>query len=205
MKLKNIPLKDIYPAKMHFRKTFSVAGLAKSIKEIGLLSPIIVRKAGKHYEIIDGHRRWGAYVKLKYPEIPCIVLTDIKDDKALMLHLSLNMVRQDLSLVEEANMYYDLWKYGDLSIRQISDKTGIPVSKIYDKLKALGSPPEVFKKMELCESRPLSKLKPSEIAKVEKEVRLQSIKETLAKNSKKNEIKFKKSLKFKNKLPTPED
>lgn len=190
MIFKNIPTKNIFPSKENVRKTYFVDDLVESIKSIGLLCPIAVREKDKHYEIIHGHRRWGAYKKLKYSEIPCVIFPEIKDNTELLLmRLVENVVRNNLTPQEEANVYYELCKNRGFSIRQISDKTGIPKSTIHRKMQFLKFPLFVQEKIESGE---LSHRGTKEFMKASETIKDELIKEALAKKLTVEEIEFKR-------------
>lgn len=103
-KLETIFLHEIHPGKYQPRKSFdqnSLKELADSIKEKGILQPIIVRKDGDAYEIIAGERRWRAAQIAGFKSVPAIIC-DIKDNDAIAFSLIENIQRQDLNPIEEA-------------------------------------------------------------------------------------------------------
>ncbi len=82
--------------------------LASSIKEHGILMPLIVRVEGENqYEIVCGHRRHAAAVSLKLPDVPCIV-KDLSDDEALTYQIIENLQRKNLGPIEEARAFVQL-------------------------------------------------------------------------------------------------
>lgn len=103
-KLETIFLHEIHPGKYQPRKNFdqnSLKELADSIKEKGILQPIIVRKIRNEYEIIAGERRWRAAQIAGFKSVP-VIICDIKDSDAIAFSLIENIQRQDLNPIEEA-------------------------------------------------------------------------------------------------------
>src|SRR5579875_207622 len=84
--------------------------LAESIDQVGLLQPLVVRRLGDKYEVIAGHRRLLATRKLGWPKVRCVVVDDESDDEALAARLHENVVRRDISPVEEAAFYAELFE-----------------------------------------------------------------------------------------------
>jgi ParB/RepB/Spo0J family partition protein len=114
--------------------------LAESIKEEGLLEPIIVRKKGESFEIIAGERRWRAYQFAELKEIPAII-KNVDDIEAKEISLVENWHRLDLEPNEKENFVNHLWKDGEKSgryksIRNMSDKTGVPFATLKDLISA---------------------------------------------------------------------
>jgi len=98
------PIEDIKPNKSQPRKTFStekLEELAASIREKGIIQPLVVRKIGDHFELIAGERRWRASQRAGLREVP-VVIQDVSDDTAGERALSENIQREDLNAVEEA-------------------------------------------------------------------------------------------------------
>ena len=103
---------DLYPNKFQPRKIFdedSLNDLEKSIKERGIIQPIIVRKSNENskYEIIAGERRWLAAQKAGLHEVP-VVVTEADDLKSLEFAIGENVQRNDLNPLEEAQGYQRL-------------------------------------------------------------------------------------------------
>lgn len=133
MKLEYISLEKIRPNPFQPRETFNkekIEELAESIKEKGLIEPILVRKKGETYEIIAGERRWRAYQFAGLRDIPVLV-KDVDDLEAREISLIENWHRIDLEPNEKEKFIYRLWEQGKEigryeSIRDIAKKTGIP-------------------------------------------------------------------------------
>lgn len=102
-----LSINRIKPNKKQPRRYFDdekIAALAESLKEHGLLQPIIVKKLGDDYQIIAGERRWRAAKKARLKEVPVIIM-DISDAHILEVSLIENIQRQDLNPIEEANAF----------------------------------------------------------------------------------------------------
>lgn len=99
-----LPLSKLKPGKYQTRKTMhdeSIQELADSIKEKGILNPIVVRKVGNNYEILAGERRFRAATLLGLAEVPVTIL-QATDEEALAIGLIENLQREDLNIVETA-------------------------------------------------------------------------------------------------------
>lgn len=106
----NIPLSKIIPNKRQPREDFASEKqkeLIASIKEKGVIQPILVRQQNDNFEIIAGERRWRAAQELKFQEIP-VIIKDADDKNALELALIENLQRDDLNPIEEARAYQRL-------------------------------------------------------------------------------------------------
>jgi ParB/RepB/Spo0J family partition protein len=89
--------------------------LAQSIAELGLLQPLIVRPVGEKFEVVAGHRRLLATRKVGLPRVQCLVVTQENDEEVTASRLHENIYRQDMSPVEEAAVYAELFeKYLDV-------------------------------------------------------------------------------------------
>ena len=108
-----LPISDLSPNKFQPRKVFDEEGLndlTSSIKERGIIQPIIVRKSDNienKFEIIAGERRWLAAQKVGLHEVP-VVITDADDLKSLEFAIIENIQRKDLNPIEEAKGYQRL-------------------------------------------------------------------------------------------------
>ncbi|GAB6168753.1 ParB/RepB/Spo0J family partition protein [Clostridium carnis] len=108
------------------RKAFDnekIAELAQSIKEHGIVQPILLRKQGKNYIIVAGERRWRAAKLLSLKEIPAIVM-DLTEKEVLEISLIENIQRQDLNPIEEAIAYKRLLNEFDLTQEELSKRIG---------------------------------------------------------------------------------
>ncbi len=119
-------INKIKPNKKQPRKYFDeekITMLAESIKEHGMIQPIIVQKEEEDYRIIAGERRWRAAKKANLKEVP-VVIMDITESAVLQISLIENIQRQDLNPIEEANAYKRLIGDFDLTQEELSKKIG---------------------------------------------------------------------------------
>ncbi len=148
-----IDVKSIGPNPQQPRKSFSageLAGLAQSIKENGLLQPLLLRPAptipGK-YELVAGERRLRAVQKLGWKEVPAVT-RDVDDDTLLVLALVENLQREALNPMEEAEGYQVLMDNHGLSHAQIGRSVGKSRSTIANMVRLLHLPVAVRKYLE---------------------------------------------------------
>ncbi len=125
-KIIEIDINKVQPDKMQPRKNFNddtLEELALSIKNVGIISPIIVKKKGNFYEIISGERRFRAAKKLKLKKIP-IIVKDYDDLVSLEVSLIENIQRENLNPIEEALTYKIFQDKFNLNQEQIAEKVG---------------------------------------------------------------------------------
>ena len=137
--VKNIKIIEIEPNKEQARKTFdeeSIDELANSIKEYGVIQPIIVTKKDKYYEIVAGERRWRASKRAGLTEIPAIVR---EDDERRNREISLieNIQREDLNPIEKARGIKVLMEEYDLTQQKVADILGKSRSSIANTVRIL--------------------------------------------------------------------
>lgn len=128
------------------RKTFdknSILELAQSIKENGLIQPIMVRPSPTGYALVAGERRFKAFQLLKRDTIPAIVAESSVNDSE-NLSLIENIQRMDLSAIEEALAYQSLIENQNLTQEQLANKIGKSQSAVANKLRLLQLSPEVI-------------------------------------------------------------
>ena len=138
-------ISEIKPNKGQPRKTFrpeELAELADSIKQNGILQPLLVRKKGSEYEIVAGERRYQAAKTAGLTEIP-VVVRDISDDDVFKLALIENLQRSDLSPLEEAQGYRQLIKEKGLTQEELAKLLSKSRSAITNTLRLLDLPKEV--------------------------------------------------------------
>ncbi|MDQ3937477.1 MAG: ParB/RepB/Spo0J family partition protein, partial [Chloroflexota bacterium] len=127
--VRQVPLERIEASSNQPRMTFdesALAELAASIKEHGVLQPILVRPiAGRpqHYELVAGERRWRASRLAGQRDIPALI-EQLDDDTALEIGLIENLQREDLSPLEEAMMYQRMTAEHGYSVRRLAQKIG---------------------------------------------------------------------------------
>jgi len=123
-----------------------IEGLALSIKEKGVLSPLLVRSMNGRYEIIAGDRRYIASKLAKINDVPCIVM-NVQDNEALEIALTENLQRKDLDIFEEADgLKYLKEKYG-YNNKKIAKKIGKKLSTVQEIYDVSQIPEEI---RELC-------------------------------------------------------
>ncbi len=140
-----ISIHDVKPNANQPRKVFDeekIAELAESIRENGIIQPLIVRKKGKTYEIVAGERRWRASVKAELKEVPCIV-RDIDDEQNMLLAIVENMQREDLNPLEEAEGLNQMISTYGLTQEQVSKSVGKSRPYIANSLRLLKLPDEI--------------------------------------------------------------
>ena len=144
---------ELSPNKFQPRKNFdeeSLNELTNSIKERGIIQPIIVRKSSDNktkFEIVAGERRWLAAQRAKLHEVP-IVITDIDDLKSLEFAIVENVQRNDLNPLEEAQGYKRLIDEFSYDQEKVSKFIGKSRSYITNSLRLLTLPQEIFTMIE---------------------------------------------------------
>ncbi|MDA9731457.1 ParB/RepB/Spo0J family partition protein [Candidatus Pelagibacter sp.] len=157
-KTNKLPLSDIVPNKFQPRKNFdeeNLDDLTNSIKERGVIQPIIVRKSNSNnskYEIIAGERRWLAARKAGLHEIP-VVVTVADDLKSLEFAIVENVQRHDLNPLEEAQGYKRLIDEFSYDQEKVSKFIGKSRSYITNSLRLLNLPKNV---LELIEAKKIT-------------------------------------------------
>lgn len=132
----------LYQPRKNFEKT-SLEELAQSIRENGILQPVIVRKrAAGGFEIIAGERRWRAAQIAGLHEVPAI-LKEYTDREALQLALIENIQREDLDAIEEAESYQRLMQEFNYSQAQVAERVGKERSTVANSIRLIGLPNEI--------------------------------------------------------------
>ena len=129
----------VEPNRKQPRKMFdkdSLDELTKSVKQYGVLQPIIVKKTGNRYEIVAGERRWRAAQAAGLSEVP-VVVRDYDDQKAKEIAIIENIQRTDLNPIEEALAYKSLIEEYNLTQEELSDKVSKNRSTITNSLRLL--------------------------------------------------------------------
>ncbi len=142
--LKEIPLNQIH-VRSNYRKTFkdaSLAELSQSIKENGVVEPIIVRTNSSGYEIVAGERRFRASQLAKMVTIPAII-RDIADGDVLKIQIIENVQREGVPFMEEADGIKKLRDECTLDIKEIAKMVGKSDAYVYMQLKLTSMPEEV--------------------------------------------------------------
>ena len=144
-KILRINIADIQPNEQQPRKNFSdsqMESLVNSIREHGVLQPIIVRPTSKGYKIIAGERRWRASKQLGIKELRAIV-KNADSLKTIELALVENIQREDLNPIEKATAFSELKAHFSLTQEQIAKNVGQDRSTIANTLRLLDLPEEV--------------------------------------------------------------
>ena len=138
-------INDVEPNRDQPRKHFeedALLELADSIKQFGILQPLIVQKRNDYYEIIAGERRWRAARQAGLEDIPAMVL-EAEEDEVMELALIENLQRQDLNPIEEAEGYERLMKQFGLTQEQVAKRVVKSRSAVANALRLLALPTEV--------------------------------------------------------------
>ena len=144
---RTLPVAFLQPGKYQPRKTFDeqpLADLAASIKEKGVLSPILVRPIGPdRYEIVAGERRWRASQIAKLHDVP-VVVREMADADALEIGIIENVQRTDLNAVEEALAYRQLMAEPfNRTQEEVASHVGKSRSHVANTVRLLNLPPQV--------------------------------------------------------------
>lgn len=139
-KLLELPTESILPNPNQPRLTFdeeTIAELAQSISQVGLIQPLVVRKSGSGYELVAGERRLRACKSLGMATVTCIVEETLREESSAMMALIENLQREDLHYMEEAQCYYALLNNYDLTQEALAERLGRSQSSIANKLRLL--------------------------------------------------------------------
>jgi len=144
-RVERIPLADLRPCPLQPRKDFpaeSIKELADSIREQGILQPLIVRARGGGFELIAGERRWRAAQSLGLADVPAIV-READDRKVLEIALIENLQRENLNPIEEAQGYSQLISQFQLTQENVSTQVGKSRAAVTNALRLLRLPHDV--------------------------------------------------------------
>jgi len=134
-----IPIDDIIPNRFQPRLNFDDRGLdelSDSIKQHGIIQPLVLRRVGDKYEIIAGERRYKAATQAGLTEVPAVI-ANVDDNKSAEVAIVENVQRRDLSAIEEARSYKNLLDKGYLTQKELAKKMGLSQSAIANKLRLL--------------------------------------------------------------------
>lgn len=141
-RLKDLPISDVEPDPDQPRRDFKpeqLEALANSIREHGVLQPIVVTKNGKKYQIVAGERRWRAAQIAGLSEIPAIVRT-LDAQNRLEISLIENVQREDLNAIETATAYAKLKSQFNLTTAEVAQRVGKSESAIINTMRLLTLP-----------------------------------------------------------------
>ncbi|HEY0017885.1 MAG TPA: ParB/RepB/Spo0J family partition protein [Longimicrobium sp.] len=148
-----VPTSRIAPNPFQPRREFTpeqLAELEESIRQNGLLQPLVVRPArdgtvvGAEWELVAGERRWRAVRRLGWTDVP-VVVRDIDDRAMLVLAIVENVQRADLSPLEEATAYKRLMDDFDFTQAEVAESVGRERSTVANLLRLLSLPPSVHR------------------------------------------------------------
>ena len=144
--LLDLPTSAIEPNRLQPREHFdeeTLASLTASIRELGVLQPVLVRRLGDdRYELIAGERRWRAAKRAGLPSIPALV-REVDDRQSLEQALVENLHRQDLNVLEEAAAYSQLMDDFNLTQEEVAQRVGKSRSAVANTLRLFHLPPPV--------------------------------------------------------------
>jgi ParB family chromosome partitioning protein len=141
----DIAIDQIKPNRYQPRKEFnadSLFELAQSIRENGLIQPIVVREQEDYYEIIAGERRYRAMILAGYTNVPCLVM-NTDDNQVAQLALIENIQRENLSSIEEADAYQQILKSKKWTQERLAQTLGKSQSAIANKIRLLQLPEDI--------------------------------------------------------------
>ncbi|HLO77426.1 MAG TPA: ParB/RepB/Spo0J family partition protein [Magnetospirillum sp.] len=140
--LKTLAVSQMKPGKFQPRRQFdddAIADLVESVREKGILQPILVRPLDGVYEIIAGERRWRAAQRAQLHEVP-VIIREFTDKEALEVALVENLQRQDLSPLEEAEGYRRLVDEFDHTQEELAKAVGKSRSHVANMMRLLALP-----------------------------------------------------------------
>jgi len=146
--LAEIPISQIQPNPFQPRKTFNEASideLARSVREHGIVQPLVVTRAGDKYKLIAGERRFRAAQKAGLTTVPVLIKEMMAEGDALQIALIENIQREDLNPIEEAMAYHQLHDDFQLTQEEISRRVGKERSTVANFLRLLKLPDSVKK------------------------------------------------------------
>ncbi len=146
---KDIPIEKVRPNRYQPRTIFeeeSLFELSQSIRENGLIQPIVVREMDDHYEIIAGERRYRAMLMAGFLSVPVIV-NNINDDQSATVALIENIQRENLSPLEEAKAYRDIIRLQGITQKQLANQLGKSQSAVANKIRLLELPESVLEQL----------------------------------------------------------
>ncbi len=139
---RELPIGSLLPNRHQPRSHFdegALEDLAASLKNHGMVQPIVARRVGDKFEIIAGERRWRAARKAGLATVP-VVLKEVPDDRLLEFALVENIQRQELNPIEEAKAYWQLGEHLRLTQEQVADRVGKSRPQVANTLRLLRLP-----------------------------------------------------------------
>lgn len=148
--INQVDINDLIPRADQPRKVFNMESLnelAESIKEHGVLQPVLVRPMGEKYEIIAGERRYRAAKLAKLDSIP-VVIKEVSDKEAKEIALIENLQREDLSVVEEALAYKGMIEEFGYIQEEVAKRVGKSRAHVANTMRILKLPDEILQMLE---------------------------------------------------------
>ncbi len=148
--LRQIPVELLLANPNNPRRVFNddeIESLARSLRDKGLLQPIVVRPKGDHYEIVAGERRWRAAQRASIHTVP-VLIRDLDDRESLEIAIIENVQRADLNALEEARAYKMLMDSYDYTQQQLADSIGKSRSHIANTMRLMQLPQSVLSQVE---------------------------------------------------------
>lgn len=148
--VRRVPVGAIVPNPLQPRKEFSedeLGELVSSIRENGLLQPLLVRpdgRAGDRYQLVAGERRFRSIQRLDWTDVP-VVVREVSDEALLVLALVENLQREQLNALEEAEGYESLMDRFGLTQEEVAQAVGKDRSTVANMLRLLKLPPSIRK------------------------------------------------------------
>ena len=143
--IREVPVSKILPNPAQPRLSYdeeSLTELADSIREHGVLQPLLVRPSGGKFELIAGERRWRASGMAGRESIPAIVV-EFDESTALEVSIIENLQREDVSPLEEAVMFRKMTDTFGYSVRQLAQKVGKDKGYVENRLRLTDAPPDI--------------------------------------------------------------
>jgi ParB family transcriptional regulator, chromosome partitioning protein len=143
--IREVPVNKILPNPAQPRLSYdedSLTELADSIREHGVLQPILVRPSGSKFELIAGERRWRASGMAERETIPAIVV-EFDEQTALEVSIIENLQREDVSPLEEAAMFRKMTETFGYSVRQLAQKVGKDKGYVENRLRLSDAPADI--------------------------------------------------------------
>ncbi|MBQ8434773.1 MAG: ParB/RepB/Spo0J family partition protein [Oscillospiraceae bacterium] len=143
-------ISEIEPNRDQPRKNFddeSISVLADSIKQHGVLQPLLVRPYGSGYQIVAGERRWRAARMLGLSEVP-VQVRELSDIETMQIALIENLQRENLNPIEEAKGYNELIENYDMTQEEVAKTVGRSRSAVSNSMRLLSLPDEVLEMLE---------------------------------------------------------
>jgi ParB family transcriptional regulator, chromosome partitioning protein len=148
--LRQMPIEALKPNPQNPRRVFAeedIESLARSLKDKGLLQPIVVRPKNAGYEIVAGERRWRAAQRAGIHTVP-VIIRELDDRETLEIAIIENVQRADLNALEEARAYKMLMDQYDYTQQQLADSIGKSRSHIANTMRLMQLPESILNHIE---------------------------------------------------------